>query len=253
VYPPAKLVLVATKGLIAAFGICAAAWAASVTPTYRHEAALRDAAQSILQGATLNQSQLGLLKGLVELAAPDSIRSLTKNDIAVIRLHLLEKELAAKKVLFSEFEPARLATLSALAGTPTNSFAWLTLCWMQPRTEVDKRAAFLRMSYVQGPNESWIAVRRFPVTLQSLSVLPDDLVGRVPVEFAGFVRSGLYDRAARLLEGVDPVIQQRLVAQLAHVDEENRRRFAELIEYREGLDHLSVPGIDNPPPRRYWR
>jgi hypothetical protein len=250
VYLSGKFVSGAAKSFTAGLGVCAVVWALSSISIYRHEPRIANAARGILNGEAFNSDQLVSLRRLVDSAS--SVRSLTATDVAAIRLRILENELSANPARPDDVNLARSAVFDALEGAPTSSFLWLAAYWLQQGTDPDHGARSLRMSYRQGPNEAWVATKRNPLVLRAIASLPDDLAESAVTEFAGLVRSGLYEYASRIVVDCKPAVQQRLLSRLIMVSEEDRRNFARVLESK-GLDHLSVPGVAKRPPPTYWR
>lgn len=246
-----------SKSLTVALGALAVIWSLISVSTYRYESHLTDTARRILSGETFNANQLDPLRRLVD--SIPSARSLTAADIAVIRLRILENEFAGNSgkplsALSGDFEVTKAAVLQGLAGSPTNSFLWLAAYWLELQAEGDRdrRSRLLLMSYLQGPNEAWISVRREPIALRAFTSLPEGLTKEVLTEFARLVSSGLYDLAAKNLASADPAVQERLLERLSQISEQSRGNFAWVLESKD-MDHLSVPGVAKRPPRSYWR
>ncbi|SDT59504.1 hypothetical protein [Bradyrhizobium canariense] len=234
--------------LTATCGICSIAWAISSIPVYRTDAAFASAAQHILSGEKYTPDQLNILKLRLEATPASLLGPLALSNIVVIRLQMAITELASGN---AQLAPSGLGDLdtavtATLAENPTNSFLWLTEYWLQDvrdgKTSADPK--LLRMSYLLGPNEGWIALRRSPVTLSVFSSLPDDLAEKAVTEFAGLVRSGFYVDAANILAGPGWAVHDKLLASLAPIDEGGRRWFAKVLESKN-VEGVTVPGVDD--------
>ena len=64
------------------------------------------------------------------------------------------------------------------------------------------------------------------------------------------VRSGLYAGASNILAGPGRAIHEQLLSRLVQVEETDRRGFAEALASKD-LDGVTVPGVDEPPSRRF--
>lgn len=236
------------RSITATFGICSIVWAISSIPVYRAEAAFANSAQHILLGENFNTEQLNRLRHQLDTTPASSLRSLALNNVAIIRLRLAENDLAAgnRQLAASGLEEdLETAVTAALAGTPTNSFLWLTAYWLQNLRAgtPDGGLKFLRMSYLSGPNEAWIAVKRNPLALSIFPSLPDEIAGHVLAEFTGLVRSGFYLDAASILAGSGPAVREKLLSRLVDLQEADRRAFAKVLESKN-LDGAIVPGVE---------
>jgi hypothetical protein len=239
-----------TRILIAAFGISAVAWSFSAIRVYRAETVFAGPALRILAEDRFNSEQLDTLRQQIEAAPVTSLRATALGNIATIRLRLAEVAMQTgnAQVAAAAFDNLKAAVAAALERGPTNSFMWLTDYWVS-----DVRGGnpvnglnSLGMSYAEGPNEGWIAVRRNPVALSAFSSLPDQLADQALNEFAKLVSSGYYSEAANILAGSGWPVHDKLLAGLAQLDEGNRRRFAKALESKD-LDGVAVPGIEARP------
>ena len=240
----AKLRLGVPRVLSAACGICAIAWATSAILVYSAEARFASAAQYILSGVKYNSKQLDELRRELNATSASSLQPAALGNIATIRLRLMEAELSSGNAA-AGLDDLATAVVAALSANPTNSFLWLTEYWVQNlRTGGNASDLnFLRMSYLLGPNEGWIAIRRNPVALSAFPSLPADLAEQVLAEFTGLVRSGFSSEAADILAGAGWPIHEKLLAGLAQVEVGERRRFARALESKD-LDGVAVPGME---------
>jgi len=220
--------------IVAIGGSCSIAWALLMYPALRHEAAFAAAAQHILSGEQYSAAQLNELRSQLGSSSVSSYRPSILNDIAVIRLRLVEADLALGQAPAADLDDLQQSVDAALDRDPSRSFLWLTAYWLQKLRSGGAAAdlGLLRMSDLTGPNEAWIAVRRVPLALSVFPSLPADLEGRTFAEFAGLVRSGLYQDAANILAGVGWPFRDRLVGALAHVNKAYRTGFAWVLRAR---------------------
>jgi hypothetical protein len=243
-----------TRIFTSVLGMLSVAWAIFSIPFYRIEAPLGDSVQYILLGDSFNTKQLSSLRLQLDAAPTKQLRSLALYNVALIRLRIVENELMTgnHQIFPSDLADLETAVPAALAGTPTSSFLWLTAFWLQNRRagNPDGGLKLLRMSYLSGPNEAWIAARRNPLALSIFLSLPNEISERVLAEFAGLVRSGLYLDAANILAGPGWVFHEKLLGQLVEVNEADRRNFARALA-RKNLDDALVPGIGDRPARPF--
>lgn len=227
-------------------GAGAIVWSIFAFPTFTRGGALAVDVQRVLNGEQYSSAQLSALRDELSASQDRPLRPSVRSNLAIIRLRLVEEDIAAGR-----YKPDA-AGLGGLAGsidamlsdTPTDAFLWLTKFWL-PIQQSDSAAAdfnLLRTSYLMGPNEVWIALRRNPVALSLFARMPDDLADRSIREFAGLVRSGLYSDAASILAGPGLPIGQRLLDGLAPVDDVSRHRFAKVLEAKD-VQGFTIPGV----------
>jgi len=236
-----------------AFGVCSIAWTTFSVTFYRTEEFLGDFSRRILSGEVYSEPQLILLKTRLDATPARRLRSVALNDVAVIRLLMTETELAKnRQISTSDMAGLEAIVTDALNGSPTNSFMWLAKYWMeQVRAGAgDGGFNFLRMSYLFGPNEAWIGIKRNSVALNSFASLPDDLAEQVLAEFPRLVDSGLRREAANILAGPGWPLHEKLLGRLAKTDEANRRALAKALESKD-IDGNIVPGLGQRPARPF--
>jgi hypothetical protein len=242
-----KLQFRPTRILIAACGICAIAWSAYAIPVYRAEDVFANPALHILGGDQFTPEQLDALTRQIEAAPAASLRPTALSDIAIIRLRLAEVAVQSGNAPLAAvaFDKLKAAVAVALDRAPTNSFMWLTDYWSRSVRSGNPADGLksLAMSYGEGPNEGWIAVRRNPLALSAFPSLPDQLADQALNEFARLVSSGFYGDAANTLAGAGWPIHDKLLARLTQVSEGARRRFAKALEAKD-LDGVTVPGLE---------
>jgi hypothetical protein len=228
-------------------GVGAIAWGAYVLPALYTEASLRDDARQVLAGAQYTSEQTDKLRALLNAAATSKLSPSSLRDIAVIRLALAEFALQSGDRQRTDRSLGDLSTAlsEALVENPTDSFLWLADYWLKSSRSQNGVAGLesLRMSYRQGPNESWIALRRSPLALRTYSKLPDDLAESALTEFVAIVRSGFYADAADILAGPAWPVHQKLLNRLYEVNLTDRQRLARALEPKD-LDGVYVPGVD---------
>ena len=240
--------------LITECGLFAIAWSLSTIPTFRRSAVFASVAERVLSGEKYKAEQLKEFRRDIDALSAESFRPAALRNFVAIRVRLVEAELKPGNTADAALRIDELkSTISlALGGDPAASFVWLTGYWLQrlQSANVDARLRFLRMSYLTGPNEGWIAVKRSALALSELSSLPPDLSKQVVGDFVGLVRSGLYGDAATVLGGPGWLVRETLLAQLAGLDESVRRNFDNAVK-SQNLEDVAIPGKDERTPRRY--
>jgi hypothetical protein len=248
-------VRVATRVLIAAVGIASACWALLVAPAFWWEVGIVRTAERIIEGEVYKPEALdGVVAQLQEHVA--TLRPSVLSKAAVIHLRRAQDAVASGQIglINARLDALHDATDSALMNAPSDPFLWFARFWSNLARNgfAAERLADLRMSYVLGPNEGWIAMLRNRLALTLFSALPPDLAEAAKAEFAGLVRSRLYEIAADSLAGPGWELRQALLAGLRDVGERERRAFARVLGSRDLKEEVSVPGID-PSPRPPWQ
>jgi hypothetical protein len=231
------------RGLIAVLGLGAVVWASSVAPFFWWEAPFTQATAQILAGDAFNTDALKELDARLEQS---SLRSLVLDKLVIVRLRIVENSLSGAKEARDRSVSALDSSIrDALANAPADPFLWLILTWLDKVRGGASDVHFrdLEMSYLLGPNEGWIALKRNPFTLGFGSVLPNDLVERSAIEFAGLVRSGFYEEASQILIGPGWNLRETLLQRLRDVPEAARRDFAKNLS-EKGVENATVPGIE---------
>ncbi len=234
---------------VAVGGGCSIAWALLAYPSLRHETAVAAAAQHILLGEKYSAEQLNELRSELGVNSAISLRPSALNDIAMIRLRFVEAGLASGRASAADLDSLQRSIDVALNHNPARSFLWLTEYWLRSGSG-PADPGLLRMSYQTGPNEAWIAIRRNPTALAVFPSLSEDLKGRAIAEFAGLVRSWLFQEAGNILAGPGWPVRERLLNGLARLDEGHRSRFARALEARD-IEDVVVPGVQQRPSRPF--
>jgi hypothetical protein len=240
-----------SRGLLVIIGACAIVWALSTIEVYRRETPIVDVARRARSGEKFNEVQLSAArKALGEGPSSARIHSASLDSLALVSLLLAEEELKEGKRAPTDLADLQLVITTALAASPTNSFAWLVGAWIKSQREaVGSNLSMLRMSYRTGPNEGWISAMRIPVALALPPSLSGELTEQALTEFGGLVRSGQLDDAANILAGPGWVIREQLLERTAGLDEDVRRGFARVLRSKD-ID-VKVYGVEMPFSRRF--
>jgi hypothetical protein len=244
------------RACVCLLGLGAIAWGGFVFPLFWQQATLNRVASQLLQGQTFKRQAL-----LDEaLKADTDERSSFCNptqlhNLVILRLVLLDDAIAAKNqtLIDSAYAPLYDATRRALACAPADPFTWLTLFSLDAGKHGFDRynAAYLRLSYVLGPNEGWIALWRSRLAFAMFERLPDDLSDDAIDDFIKLVDTGkLYPETAAIFASAAPAVQSRIVAHLDTAKVIPRQTFAKTL-YDNGLDVI-IPSVGTSDARP-WR
>jgi len=240
---------------VLAVAIISAAWAAYALPILSKQSPLQQMAPHIIDGRIFKPAVMTAMGEKVDamMAAPLD-RPAILGSAALFRLRVLELAIYDGP---AENVDALMLSLDttirrSLANSPEDPFLWLVLFWLEnTRNGFSKEnLKYLRMSYVTGPNEGWVALRRNRFSLALFSQLPDDLARQAVAEFAGLVEAGFSYAAAEILISSGWKIRDKLVSALAGTDLSSRIDFAKAV-YQLGYD-INVPGVELPD-QRPWR
>jgi len=234
-------------------GLGAVAWGGSLLPQFWQQAPVKRLTAEIIRGATFKMPWL--LNEIQAAAAPDQssfCNPTMLHDAVILRLAALETALATadQAHIVSAYGPLHDATKAALACSPADPFAWLTLFWLEVGRHGYEAADanYLRLSYALGPNEGWIARWRSKLAFGLFDRLPADLADDALDEFIKLVDTRqLYQEMAAIFAAASPAAQSRIVERLKNAKAIPRQTFARLL-YDKGLD-VTIPGIDFTPTR----
>jgi hypothetical protein len=246
-------VKVLTRLFVGALGLGGIAWGALLLPYFWRGGALNRVTAEIVQGHTFDLQTLvqqAQLAGDVSMCDP-----MRAHDGVILRLAALERAIAVSDqgYLGSAYDRMHEATRTALACSPADGFAWLTLFWL----EVSKHgyqptyANYLRLSYALAPYEGWIAIWRTKLAIAILDQLPSDVSVQALDEFGRLVETErLYSESMSIFAGAPLGTQIRLAEQLKSAKPIPRQVFARML-YDRGSD-VTIPGVDATPSRA-WR
>lgn len=236
-------------------GLGAVVWGGFLLPLFWKQAPVTMVASEVLQGHVFKRQALLEEAGELDAAEKSTFCDPTElHNAVVVRLALLNDAIAAKnhQLIETAYGPLYDSTRRTLACAPADSFAWLTLFWL----DIAKRgfrpdnADYLRLSYALGPNEGWIALWRNQLSTALFQRLPPDLANDAIGEFVKLVDTGgLYSQTAAIFAGAAPAVQSRIVAGLKSAKPISRQIFARTL-YDEGLN-VDIPGVDSSAPP--WR
>ena len=253
---------VATAHFLSRAGVCllglgAVAWGGLALPLFWQRAPVSRVVSGILQGHTykmqwlLDEAQKADAVGSSSFCNPAAL-----HNAVVLRLVILDEAIATtnQAAVDSAYGTLDHRTRRALACTPADAFGWLTLF----RLDVAKRglqvenASYLRLSYILGANESWIALWRNKLAFSLFERLPTDLSDDALDEFIKLLETGhLYSEVATIFAAATPAVQSRIVARLKATKAIHRNMFARAVDDLDlDANILHAEGLNSRPP---WR
>jgi hypothetical protein len=240
---------------ILAVGLGAITWGGLVLPVFRQQAPVNRVASELLKGRSFKLDTLvtevqKASQPLSNFCNPSELRS-----FVVLRRAILNDIARSGQVSPSNSAATALdgSTRSAVACSPADSFAWLTMFWLDAAKHglTPENERYLRMSYARGPNEGWIAYWRVQLALAEFANLPEDLSEDALEDFVKLINTQvLYQEAAEIFLRAPTSARSRIIDSLRNTDARPREAFAKLLSDR-GLD-VSIPGTDLPESRP-WR
>jgi len=252
--PRIWLYVATSRFLLISIGLFSIWWGISTFPVFWRDSRLVHAADDILNGEDFKPGILQTLLADADSAErawthPEALRS-----AAIIRLHLAEDagETENSDSLGPIIDHLDASVRRSLSAAPADPYLWFALYWSKT-TKGDRSKddfAYLRMSYLVGPHEGWVAMQRNYTALAHFSELPPDLAEAAVTEFKDLVASAFYDSAVDILAGPGWPIHDLLLRRLEDVPEVARRqlsRSADQLGYA-----IEVPGVDRGEPRP-WR
>lgn len=239
----------AIKFVVVAFAFAALVWSGLYGIRLSGYSALGDLATKIIRGENVDISNIDAKIPLIdELERSPSCWPRALHDAAIIRGRLVQVTLDSSEP--RQFDAAHAKAIEAVRGSlacaPTDAFLWFALFWLQNLKEGLQPDAveYLRKSYVLGPYEGWIELKRSRFALAAYSLLPADDRERVRLGYAAMVNAGFISEAADLLAGPGWPVRQELLGALGAVKEKNRRQLAARLRRMER--EVNMPGVEMP-------
>lgn len=235
-------------------GIGSVVWGGLLLPSFWNQASGNQIASELLEGHTFKRQALTEEARRYDAAEESWFCIPTElHNSVILHLAILNEAIAAKDSNHVEaaFNSLYDLTRKALSCSPSDSFAWLTLFWLDAakRGVQPDNANYLRLSYALGPNEGWIALWRSRLAIAMFERLPNDLKNDAIDEFIEIVDMGSYPQAVEIFTSATPAVQNRMALQLKYAMTIPRQIFARTL-YQNGLD-VDIPGVDRP--ARPWQ
>ena len=247
-----------TRIFICFLGLAAVAWGGLTLPRFWQQAPLRSVASKLLAGHTFKMQWLLDEARQTEATGgyPSFCNPTALHDLVLLRLAIYNESLACKQPGAGRSRPtARYMHLIPKGAflRAADPFAWLTLFWLDAGKQGLKpdNVNYLRLSYVLGPNEAWIAQWRNRLAFARFERLPTDLSDDAIDEFIKLLDTGqLYWQTAAIFASAPAAAQSRIVEHLNTANAISREAFARVL-HDKGLDVI-IPGVERPEPRP-WR
>lgn len=228
------------------FGLAGIAWFATALPIFQSAGGAREVAARIIADERFKNGVAARLLERMQgepsrtILAPEVVRARGLINLAVAEEATRQKspDEADRRMLEAETDLER-----SLKVSPIDAFLWLMLYSVRAaRYGIDEKCMnYLEQSYVTGPREGWIALRRNRLALAALQLLNERMQESVTSEFAGMVDSYFIEVAATNLQSVGWPHKERLLTSLEQVDLMPRELFAKWLR-REGVK-VVVPGV----------
>jgi hypothetical protein len=236
-------------------GLAAIAWGADVLPILWRQAPVERIAGYTIDRASFKPGALlPLLPAVAAVEQDPYCRPEALHSAALIRLRLVDDAMAAGAgdTIDPRLEALQTTTRRSLACAPADPFLWMVLAWVDVTRNGLRPGQLqdLRLSYLLGPNEGWIAARRNRFALSMFGRLSPDLADAAINEFAGMVDSWIYGDSIAIFTSAPSSIQHKLLARLAGVGKLQREAFAKAL-YERGYD-VTVPGVTPRDPRPWY-
>lgn len=234
------------RSVVCLIGSAAFAWVLHVTPIFWSWSGTINAASYIIAGDLFKPNILKALAskfGALPVAKWDRPSNL--GSVAIVDLRLLDDVINGRNstTVDQQIVDTMAAVSRSLVNSPADPFLWSALFWLDNlRNGFDPHHLdYLRLSYLTGPNEGWIAIKRNRLALALFRQLPPDLASDAVTEFSQLVDSSYIAEAADIFVGAGWPVHEKLLASLRNVKIINRQDFAKTV-YRLGVD-VSVPGV----------
>jgi len=242
------------RAFVGLLGLGAIVWGGVLLPLFWEQAPLGRVALEIVRGRTFKIQSLDDAVRAVAAKRPTFCNPTERHDEVVVRMAMVNEALAKtdRALVRSLYDPLRDATRASLECSPADSFAWLTLYWLDTAKygATPENERYLRLSYATGPNEGWLGSWRFRLAIATFDQLPPDLASDAIAEFVRLVDAGwLQSEAAQIFVDARPAVQKRIVAELAQAKPATRQSFGRTL-YDLG-QNFDIPGFEQP--TRPWR
>ncbi|MCK1616116.1 hypothetical protein IVA96_05450 [Bradyrhizobium sp. 159] len=235
------------RGVLLLLGAGGMLWSLAVLPSFWLTTPARAIAARIMEDQRFRPGALSdALSRITNDFAPFIVQPELLHAEALIRLQKAEEAIQRKSPdeADREVEKAENKLRASLSTSPNDSFLWLLLHSIEmTRNGFDTdHSSYLMQSYMIGPYEGWISLRRNRLALAALPMLGGTTQERVVAEFASLVDSDFIEDASLNLTTVGWVHRERLAASLAGTDIVARESFAKRLS-KDGVK-IKIPGIE---------
>ena len=251
---PAEVVVRIIMLLVGFFAVIWGGWS---LPVFKAQASPQSVAAKIFQGDSYKIPSLLLtLRQTEGFAAsysfcnPAALRSLVAIRLGIFNDKIGENDPTPLEPLYDALYTSARQSLNC---SPADLFVWLTLFWINAARHGlnANNENYLRMSYLTGPNEAWIALWRSRLLFGLFNGLPPDLADDAVSDFVNLVDTYL--------------VTLEMVALFEKTSQNGRDHIARRLKEGNGiardafLQQLHVRGLDNeisrqsPDEPRPWR
>lgn len=239
----------AVRIIVGGIGSASVVWAFFVFPIFWQQSPIEAVARHVISGAVFKGDVVAPIQAnFSELEQDKWARPAVLSSVAVVDLSALELAISKgdRDNLDRLMKETHEVIRKSLVSSPADPFLWTVLFWLENTRGGFKRLnlQYLNMSYVLGPNEGWVAVKRNRFALVLYPSLPKDMEEDTVREFSRLVGSGYFSVAGDHLVGPGWRVRGVLLSSLRNVDEDIRLAFSKYI-YKRGYD-LAVPGVVRP-------
>jgi hypothetical protein len=245
-----KLYLFIARLLLVIFGCAAVAWGMYALPVFARQVPIERVATHVLAGDQFKSGVLTALLPQVEAAErAEPCSPAAMHSAAIIRTRIAEQAIVDGDDIDTQLSALRGSIRRSLACSPADSFLWVVLYWV----EINRNGfqpdylKYLRLSYLLGPNEGWIALKRNGYALAIFHQLPPDIADMALAEFPRLLDSGFYAETVAIFTGPGWRERDILLPRLRDVAERHRQAFDRAL-YKLGYD-VTVPGVTRRDPR----
>ncbi|WP_129590829.1 hypothetical protein [Bradyrhizobium shewense] len=242
------------RGLLLPLGLLGVFWSLTALPSFWRSTPARDITARIIADERFKPGALNQMLARIEAdpAPPIQQSQLSLADV-LVRLRTAEEAMQRKtsEEADREVEAAERKLIAALHVSPTESLLWLMLYSVETtRNGFDpKTVSYLDRSYLAGPHEGWIALRRNRLSLAIFPVLGDWTRQAAVSEFSEMVDADFVEEAASNLMGVGWTQRESLLAALRDVDVSSKTSLLKRLQ-ADGIN-VNIPGIERN--ERPWR
>ncbi|MCK1675306.1 hypothetical protein IVA89_26605 [Bradyrhizobium sp. 150] len=244
----------AFRALLLPLGLFSVLWSLTAVPSFWRTAPARDIIARIIADDRFRPGVLDQMLVRIEaepvLAIPRPELSLAS---VLVRLRIAEEGMQRRTLAEAdrEVEAAEHQLMASLKVTPSDSFLWLMLYSVKTtRNGFDPEIVrYLERSYLAGPHEGWIAVRRNRLALSIFPTLRDGTRQLAVSEFAELVDGDFIQEAAANLIGVGWAQNERLLSALGGIDLSSKTNLWKRLR-AEGIN-VKIPGLEFS--ERPWR
>lgn len=241
-----------SRGALLALAFACLIWCSLAFPSFSVTAPAREASKKIVADARFKPGVLDDV--LIRLrAAPQSflLQPEVSEAKALIQLRTAEERMQRGGELDRDTASAEQELYSALSMAPTDSFLWMLLYSLKTTRDGfgPENIRYLDRSYLSGPNEGWVSLRRNRLALSIFPMMNEVQQNQVIAEFARIVDSDFIDDAEQNLTTGGWAYRDRLLASLREVDISSRQTLAKRL-LNDGFK-VVIPGVETG--ERPWR